>query len=299
MRSASTTSSARPRPRSAPISSSSSSSSVASSSWRLADDAGDALGQTLRRARQPALAAAERASAASSLAHAGIADERRRRGVATMRIGAIAADAATPANAHRRVMLAAAEAVALDQHLRRRCRRGAASARASRCRARLAQPRRARSRTISPRHLRHARRRRAGPRAERKDVEIVERRLLDESAACRANIAVVSRSGSRRSDRRRARCRAASRARARQTASASARGWRRFMRFRIRSSPAWSERCRCGISRGSSAISRQSIVVDLDRIERRQAQPRAAPAPARATVAAQLAEARPARQIAP
>ena len=45
------------------------------------------------------------------------------------------------------------------------------------------------------------------------------------------------------------------------------------MRFRIRSSPAWSERWRCGISRGSSAISRHRVVVDLDRIERGQPQP--------------------------
>ena len=41
-------------------------------------------------------------------------------------------------------------------------------------------------------------------------------------------------------------------------AAASARRWRRFMRFRIRSLPACSDRCRCGISRGSSPSSRQS-----------------------------------------
>ena len=41
-----------------------------------------------------------------------------------------------------------------------------------------------------------------------------------------------------------------------QNATASARQWRRFMRFRVMSSPACSERCRCGISRSSSAIAR-------------------------------------------
>ena len=39
-----------------------------------------------------------------------------------------------------------------------------------------------------------------------------------------------------------------------QKRTASARACRRFMRLRIMSSPACSERCRCGISRGSSAI---------------------------------------------
>ena len=37
--------------------------------------------------------------------------------------------------------------------------------------------------------------------------------------------------------------------------TASARLWRRFMRLRIRSSPACSDRWKCGISRGSPAIS--------------------------------------------
>ena len=39
-----------------------------------------------------------------------------------------------------------------------------------------------------------------------------------------------------------------------QKAMASSRAWRRFMRFRIMLSPACSDRCRCGISRGSVAM---------------------------------------------
>ena len=41
-------------------------------------------------------------------------------------------------------------------------------------------------------------------------------------------------------------------------ASASRRKWRRFIRLRIRSSPCWSERWTCGITRGSPAISSNS-----------------------------------------
>src|SRR6516162_510296 len=40
--------------------------------------------------------------------------------------------------------------------------------------------------------------------------------------------------------------------------TASAREWRRFMRFSVRSSPACRDRCRCGISRSSSAIALSS-----------------------------------------
>ncbi len=43
-----------------------------------------------------------------------------------------------------------------------------------------------------------------------------------------------------------------------QNATAWARECRRFIRFRIMSSPAWSDRCRCGISRSSSASARIS-----------------------------------------
>ena len=48
---------------------------------------------------------------------------------------------------------------------------------------------------------------------------------------------------------------------------------RRFMRLRIRSSPACSDRCRCGISRGSSAKRVEQVAVGLDRIDRGQPQP--------------------------
>ena len=73
---------------------------------------------------------------------------------------------------------------------------------------------------------------------------------------------------------------AGARGRACRTRRHRAREWRRFMRFRIRSSPACSERCRCGISRGSSAISRQQLVVDLGRSRSRKAAGASAPAPA-------------------
>ena len=59
-----------------------------------------------------------------------------------------------------------------------------------------------------------------------------------------------------------------------QNAMASARRCRRFMRLRIRSSPACSDRCRCGISRGSLAKRVEQVAVGLDRIDRRQPQPR-------------------------
>ena len=65
-----------------------------------------------------------------------------------------------------------------------------------------------------------------------------------------------SRSGSRRSDRRRRRCRDGATGRGRRRRWRRPAEWRRFMRFRIMSSPAWRLRWRCGISRGSSAISR-------------------------------------------
>ena len=54
--------------------------------------------------------------------------------------------------------------------------------------------------------------------------------------------------------------------------TAFARLWRRFMRFRIISSPACSDRWKCGISRGSPAISSNKRIVDLDAVERGQAQ---------------------------
>ena len=58
------------------------------------------------------------------------------------------------------------------------------------------------------------------------------------------------------------------------SAIASSRRCRRFMRFRIMSSPACSDRCRCGISRGSSAMRVHQIVVGLDGVDRGQPQPR-------------------------
>ncbi len=58
------------------------------------------------------------------------------------------------------------------------------------------------------------------------------------------------------------------------SAIASSRRCRRFMRFRIRSSPACRVRCRCGISRGSSRDQAHQVRVDLDRVDRGEPQPR-------------------------
>ena len=135
-----------------------------------------------------------------------------------------------------------------------------------------AQPRRA----LPPqraRHLRHARRRRARARRIGKDMQKGEAALLDQRAASSSNIASLSvgkpaiRSAPNTMSGRAARSRGAE-------PIASARLCRRFIRFRIRSSPACSDRCRCGISRGSLPISRHELVVDLDRIERGEPQPR-------------------------
>ena len=49
--------------------------------------------------------------------------------------------------------------------------------------------------------------------------------------------------------------------------------WRRFMRFRIMSSPDCSERCRCGVSRGSVCESVDQVGVGLDAVDRGEAQP--------------------------
>ena len=78
--------------------------------------------------------------------------------------------------------------------------------------------------------------------------------------------------------------------------SVSARKCRRFMRLRIMSSPDCRLRCRCGISRRSR---RQRIVqrlVGLDRIDRRNPEPRQVRDVAQDRLH-QLAEARLARQI--
>ena len=69
--------------------------------------------------------------------------------------------------------------------------------------------RRARSRDHAAFDLRHARRRRAGPRRIGKHVQEGQAAFLDERASARTS--PRSRSGSRRSGRRRTRCRAASR----------------------------------------------------------------------------------------
>ncbi len=86
-----------------------------------------------------------------------------------------------------------------------------------------------------------------------------------------------SRSGSRRSGRRRSRARAQA-ARAGDHASAAARLWRRRMRLSTRSEPDCSDRCRCGIRRGSSA-SRRHSAASMPPGRARTAAAAAAPAP--------------------
>ena len=58
-----------------------------------------------------------------------------------------------------------------------------------------------------------------------------------------------------------------------QNSIASSRECRRFIRFRIRSSPDCSDRCRCGISRSSSGDHVEQIAIDLDGIDRGNPQP--------------------------
>ena len=79
--------------------------------------------------------------------------------------------------------------------------------------------------------------------------------------------------------------RAQARGRARAAAIACARLWRRFIRFRIRSSPACSDRWRCGISRGSSAEQPPTDRRRSRSDRARTAAAAAAPAPPRAAAA--------------
>ena len=56
--------------------------------------------------------------------------------------------------------------------------------------------------------------------------------------------------------------------------TASAREWRRFIRFRIMSSPAWKLMWRCGMKRGSPRRQLEQPFVHLDAVERGEPQPR-------------------------
>ena len=100
----------------------------------------------------------------------------------------------------------------------------------------------------------------------RDDVAIVEQRERVGAASPRF------RSGSRRSGRRRSSTSGRAALSRSTVRTAWARLWRRFIRLRIRSSPACSDRWKCGISRGSPATSSNSALVDLDPVERGQAQ---------------------------
>ena len=55
---------------------------------------------------------------------------------------------------------------------------------------------------------------------------------------------------------------------------ASSRKCRRFIRFRIMSSPACRDRCRCGIRRGSRGDRQHQVFIRLDAVDRRDPQPR-------------------------
>ena len=158
-------------------------------------------------------------------------------------------DGARPARRHRGEMLGAAEAVALDQDCASRPTtprlRNRRRLRAGFCRRRAARS----LRTIA-RHLRHARGRRARARAKGKTCRKVRPALLDERQRVLEHRLGLGREAGdevgAEGDVGPQRARTGAEARC-----ASARRWRRFMRFRIMSSPACSERCRCGISRGS------------------------------------------------
>ena len=123
-------------------------------------------------------------------------------------------------------------------------------------RRRLAQPRRAGLDDLAL-DLRHARGRRVRPRREGEDVRARRCRNRRAVAGCSAPSSSVSvgkpaiRSAPIVASGRAALSRST-------VATASARLWRRFIRLRIMSSPACSDRWRCGISRGSPAISSNS-----------------------------------------
>ena len=105
-----------------------------------------------------------------------------------------------------------------------------------------------------PGDLRHARRRRARPRRDREKRAGTSSRTRRRARSEPANISSVSvgkpaiRSAPKTISERSRRASLAERVPRRR------RAWRRFMRFRIMSSPDCSDRCRCGIRRGSSAM---------------------------------------------
>ena len=169
----------------------------------------------------------------------------------------------------------AAVAGRLDQHVAASCRPALRSHAASRSRRRARAAARARAPHLDRRDLRHPRRRGARARRIGEDVRVDDVAIVDQRQRVGEHRR-RPRSGSRRSGPRRSRCRARAPSAARPARPICARVWRRFIRLRIRSSPACSDRWTCGITRGScvsSANSRSSISIA---VERRQPQPRAA-----------------------
>ncbi len=119
--------------------------------------------------------------------------------------------------------------------------------------------------------LRHARGGRAGAGAEGEGVDVRQDRTLRSATACWRSASSVSvgkpamRSAPSAISGRAAFRRA-------QRSIACAREWRRFMRFRIRSSPCCSERCRWGAMRSFLRDQLEQQRIHLDRVDRGEAQ---------------------------
>ena len=234
-------------PRSEAISASSISSSVeVSSAARLV--------RPVRLSRDPLGGLAEAAAQAIEPAHAQTAVKHDRRWRDhDARLAAVAALCAGDRDG--REIVGVALAVVFDQHRLDRADEAVEPAVATAARRLRGGGRRAPSR---PRAAAAACARRACPAAAKKGRRERRRcRNLRSISACSAPF-LQFRSEIRRSGRRRS-WRPARAALMRSTVrTASARLWRRFIRLRIMSSPACSDRWKCGISRGSPAISSNS-----------------------------------------
>ena len=223
----------------------------------LGDDAGDLLGQAARGARQPGLEPGEPA-----LPRARSAIRRpARRACRPRPPRRPARRSCRPAAASPPRRSGSARTGRSGRRRRARSalagagRAGRAGTRSSAAAPR-ARSRAARSLRACLGHLRHARRRRARPGRVGEHVQEGQPGLLDQVQRA-PGTSPRPRSGSRRSGRRRTTRSGRSRRRRAATSTTSARRCRRFMRLSTRSSPACTERCRCGIRRGSSATSRR------------------------------------------
>ena len=170
----------------------------------------------------------------------------------------------------RRKTVAVALAVVLDEHLLCRADEAVEPARPA-LERRPARSRAARAFTTSRASCGMRAAGVFGPRREGKDVRGDDVAIVKQFQSCSVPFPRF-RSESRRSGRRRWSHRAATALMRSTVRTASARLWRRFIRFRIMSSPACSERWKCGISRGSPAISsnKASSISMLSSEERRR-----------------------------